>query len=781
MRKAYGYFLKIFLTIIIISIAVGMYLLYSYSRDLPDYTELINYCPSTTTRIYSEDGKLIEEYSKEKRIFVPIKNIPIKLIQAIVAAEDKNFFKNQGIEIFSIVRAAINNIFLISSSDKKQGGSTITQQVVKNILLTPKQHLKRKIQEAMLSYMVSKIFDKSHILELYLNQIYLGNHSYGVATAALNYFDKSLSELTLEEVAFIAALPKSPSLLNPKKNYELAKGRRNYILKRMFEEGYITKEEYEETIKTDIITKKRDRSNNISAPYYVDQVRKEAIKLLGKELFYTGGFTIITGLSSEHQKHALSAFRFGIEEYDKKRGFCGVISNINLDHWQKELKNKKNDISLLDRKLAVILDIDSKKITIGLENGEKSFIQLKNFQWALTQNKKVYDLFKKGDVILVKLLTDSSYSLEQTPEVNGAIIVMEPKIGKVLAMVGGYDYESSSFNRATQAYRQTGSAVKSTVYLTALESGIAPNTIFFDEPIKIYQGPGLALWEPKNFPDRFSGPITMRQGLEESKNIITIKVAKLVGVENVINMLKKLDIVAQDYDKNFFSVVLGAVESTLLNVSTAYAIIANQGYKVTPSFIELIQDHKGNVVYKRDNREFIAKNNKFQMPKIIDSNRTRIIDKASAYQMVSMLEGAVVRGTSRGAKFLNKHVANKTGTTNDNKDAWSIGFTPNNILVGVYVGYDIPKTLGQNFTGSKLALPIVVNFLKQALKNVPSIPFKIPKSIILKNINPDTGEISNDPNSITEAFKKHQTMFIPIIQNNGHDNTEHSIFELSTD
>lgn len=777
MRKAYSYFLKFLLSSIVISIAIVMYLLYYYSRDLPDYTELINYYPPATTRIYSGDGKLMEEYAEEKRIFIPIKNIPLKLIQAIVAAEDKNFFKHQGIDIIGIARSAIRNIFLIGSSAKKHGGSTITQQVVKNMLLNSRQLFKRKIQEAMLSYMVTKVFDKSRILELYLNQVYLGNHSYGVATAALNYFDKSLNELTLEEISFLAALPKAPSLLNPKKNYELAKERRDYVLKKMFEEEYITKEEYEETIRTEIITKKRDRSNNIYAPYYVDQVRKEAIKLLGKALFYTGGFTIITALSSEHQKQALNALRFGIEKYDKKRGFRRVISNIKLDNWQEELKNIKHTINLPNRKLAVILDINSKKITIGLANGEKSFINSKKFRWALDKNKKIYDVFKKGDVILAKSLSDKSYALAQTPEVNGSIIVIEPKTSKVLAMVGGYHYKSSSFNRVTQASRQIGSLVKPFVYLTALESGIAPNTFFYDEPISIDQGPGVQLWEPKNFPNRFSGPMTMRQGLEQSKNIITIKVARLVGLKNVINTLKKLDIIAQDYNSKFFSVVIGAVETTLFNVSTAYATLANQGCKVTPSFIELIQDHKGNVVYRRDNREFIAKNNKFQIPEIID-NKTRIIDKASAYQMVSMLEGAVLRGTSRRAKILKKHVANKTGTTNDSKDTWSIGFTPNNILVGVYVGHDIPKTLGKYSGGSSVALPIVVNFLQNALKNTESIPFKVPKSITLKNINPDTGEIKNDPNSITEAFKKYQTIFAPIPQN---DNSKHNIFDLSTD
>jgi len=748
---------KLSLILTTISISIVIYLIYHYSRDLPDYSQLTNYHPPSVTRIYSNDGKLIEEYAIEHRIFVPINNIPRSLIEAFVAAEDKNFFNHPGFDIIGIIRAAITNVSNILHKRRMEGASTITQQVVRSFLLTSERSLERKIKEAILSYMISKSFTKEQILELYLNQIFLGKGAYGVAMAAGHYFNKSIEELNLQESALIAGLPKSPSNLNPEKNYDKTKDRRDYVIIRMLEDGYITEEIAREAINSPIILSKRDSTETVAASYYAEKVREEVIQMCGKENFYSAGLTIITALDPKIQHFARKSLRKGIRKYDRSKGFRGVITNIDISNWQDELKKLPKPPSILEYKLSVILELSDKQTKIGLITGETSKILLSEMKWAVSNLKSPKSLLKKGDVVVVEVVKDG-YALRQIPTVNGAIMVMNPTTGQVLASEGGYDFEVSKFDRATQALRQPGSLSKTFVYLTALENGIQPNRIFDDEPIEMSQGPGMKMWKPKNYSRDFLGPITMRKGLEKSRNLITVRVAQAVGLDKVSEIIKRFSI--NDEPKQYYSMVLGAIETTLERMTNAYAIIANSGRKVKPHFIELIKDRNGKVIYRRDNRQCNFCNVEDSK---LDENISLslsapegrvILDEATNYQITSLLVGAARRGTGAATNKLGKIIAGKTGTTNESKDTWFVGFTPR-IVVGTYIGYDAPKTLGKTATGTTIALPVFIDFMEKAYKDVESLDFKVPDSIKLVDVDRDTGIESSGYNTIKEAFKIH--------------------------
>lgn len=738
----------------LIGCGVVAYLIYYYSRDLPDYSQLANYYPPSVTRVYSRDGKLMEEYAFERRVFVPINSVPNSLIEAFIAAEDKNFFSHPGVDILGIIRAAIFNISNLLHHRRMEGGSTITQQVVKNFLLTNEVSIKRKVKEAVLSYMISNTFTKEQILELYLNQTFFGHGAYGVAMAAQNYFNKSIEELTIAESAFIAGLPKAPSNLNPDKNYARVKERRDYVVLRMLEDGYITEEAAIEAIDTPIILQKRDRNETITADYYAEQVREEVIKMLGsKEEFYTGGLTIITSLDAEMQGIAENSLRKGIREYDRKYGFRKPIANITLENWQENLKNLPPPPSLLEYKLAVILDVADNYAEIGLDNGKKAKIPISEMKWAKSNLKSVKTILKKGDVIAVEPVKEH-YALRQIPAVNGAIMAMNPNTGQVLASVGGYDFNASKFDRVTQALRQPGSLSKTFVYLAALENGIKPNQIFDDGPIEISQGEGMHSWRPKNYEGKFLGLITMRTGLEKSRNLITVRVATAVGLTKIVDIIKRFGINSEP--KKVYSMVLGSIETTLEKMTTAYAIIANSGKKISPHFVELIKDRNGKIIYRRDNRICQSCNVlDFDLEtatlNILAENAYMVIDEASNYQITSFLTGAVDRGTAHSAKKLGKIMGGKTGTSNDSKDTWFVGFTPK-IVVGSYVGYDIPKSLGRSATGFSVVLPIFIDFMQNAYKDIPSLPFKVPESIKLLAVDRATGKVTPQ-GSVMEAFK----------------------------
>ncbi|AFB21501.1 penicillin-binding protein 1A [Rickettsia canadensis] len=754
MYKSLFFCLKVFAVLILIGCVVVGYIIYHYSRDLPDYSQLARYYPPSVTRIYSRDGKLMEEYAFERRVFVPINSVPSSLIESFIAAEDKNFYNHPGVDLLGIIRAAFLNISNYLHHRRMEGASTITQQVVKNFLLTNKVSLDRKIKEAILSYMISRVLTKDQILELYLNQTFFGRGAYGVATAAQNYFNKSVEELTIAESAFIAALPKAPSELNPEKNYVRVKGRRDYVITRMFEDGYITKEAAKEAIDSPIVLRKRAKEETVAADYYAEQVREEVIKMLNsKEEFYTGGLTIITSLDVKMQQLAENSLRKGLREFDRKRGFRKPIANISIQNWQEELKKISPPQSLLEYKLAVVLDVTDNHAEIGLIDGSKSKIPISEMKWARSNLKSVKALLKKGDVIVVEAIKEW-YALRQIPEVNGAIMVMNPNTGQVLASVGGYDFSTSQFDRVTQALRQPGSLSKTFVYLAALENGVKPNQIFNDGPIEISQGPGMPSWRPKNYEGKFLGEITMRTGLEKSRNLITVRVATAVGLTKIVDIIKRFGI--NNEPKKVYSMVLGSIETTLARMTNAYAIIANGGKKVKPHFVELIKDRNGRIIYRRENRKcpscIVSDSNLdtaiLEIPK---EDVYRVTDEASDYQITSFLIGAIDRGTGYAAKKLGKIIGGKTGTSNDSKDTWFVGFTPK-IVVGSYVGYDTPRTLGQRATGSNVVLPIFIDFMSNAYKDEPVLPFKVPDSIKLLAVDRATGKIT--PNgSVIEAFK----------------------------
>ncbi|WP_395477032.1 penicillin-binding protein 1A [Rickettsia endosymbiont of Pantilius tunicatus] len=774
MYKSLFFCLKIFALLFLIGCGIVAYIIYYYSRDLPDYRQLARYYPPSVTRIYSRDGKLMEEYAFERRVFVPINSIPTSLKESFIAAEDKNFYNHQGVDLFGIVRAAFLNISNFLHHRRMEGASTITQQVVKNFLLTNEVSFQRKIKEAILSYMISRVFTKDQILGLYLNQTFFGRGAYGVATAAQNYFNKSVEELTIAESAFIAALPKAPSELNPERNYSRVKARRDYVIMRMLEDGYITSDAAKEAVDSPITLRKRDQDETVTADYYAEQVRDEVIKMLGsKDEFYTSGLTIITSLDAKMQKFAEESLRKGLRDFDRKRGFRKAIATISLNNWQEELKKLPTTPSLLEYKIAVVLEVTDTQAEIGFASGAKSKIPISEMKWAKSELKSAKKLLTKGDVIVVEPVKDY-YALRQIPEVNGAIMVMNPNTGQVLASVGGYDFFASKFDRVTQALRQPGSLSKTFVYLAALENGVKPNQIFNDGPIEISQGPGMPSWRPKNYEGKFLGPITMRTGLEKSRNLVTVRVATAVGLTKIVDIIKRFGI--NDNPQKVYSMVLGSIETTLERITNAYGIIANGGKRIKPHFVELIKDRNGKVIYRRDDRECTTcnvsdSNLDNAILEIPPENIYMVTDAASDYQITSLLTGVVDRGTAYSAKKLGKIIGGKTGTSNDNKDTWFIGFTPK-IVVGSYVGYDTPRTLGRRATGSSVVLPIFIDFMSNAYKDEPSLPFKVPDSIKLQAVDRATGQITPG-GSVMEAFKINNILIIEddseIIDNNYND------------
>lgn len=717
-RSVIFFFVKIFVFCALVGGIIAAALVYYYAQDLPGFSGLSHYHPPAVTRIYSSDGKLIEEYAKEHRVFVPISTIPSSLVEAFIAAEDKNYYEHPGIDIFGILRASFVNVSNLIRGRRMEGASTITQQVVRNFLLSSERSLSRKIKEAILSYMITKSLTKEQILELYLNQIYLGHNSYGVAAAAQGYFNKSVEELSLEESAFLAALPKAPSSLDPRKRYESVKARRDYVLVRMVEDGYISSVVARDAMDKPITLIKRDRSKTITAGYYAERVREEIISKLGKEFFYNGGLTVITSMDSRYQNHAEESLRKGIRAYDLSKGYKGPIAKISLSNWLENLKALEPTASILEYKRAVVLEVSEQGAKIGLEEGVVSFIHLAEMKWASSSLKSPKDILHKGDVIVVEEL-GKNYALRQIPKVNGAIMAMHPFTGQVLAMVGGYDFAGSKFNRATQALRQPGSAIKPFVYLTAIENGISPDTMFEDGPVSIRLGPGLPDWKPKNYSREYLGSIPMSLGFAKSLNTITVKVAQEVGFRNVANTIREFGV--NDAPTPYPSIVLGSLETTLDRMTSAYCPFANGGLEVKPKFIELIKDSNGKIIYHR--AAGTCQNcDKDAMPNIIPEEHYRLISTEDAYKINGLLKGAVENGTAARAKSLGKIMGGKTGSTNDSKSVWFIGFTPT-IVVGTYIGFDTPKDLGKKATGSSVALPVYINFISNAMKDVPSLPF----------------------------------------------------------
>jgi len=768
-----------FLIIFLITILLFTFsTLWYFSIGLPDYKKLSNYQPPISSRVYSADGKLIAEYAIEKRLFVPFESIPDIVINSFLSAEDKNFFNHPAVDAKGILRATFKNIKNISQNKRLEGASTITQQVAKNFLLTNEVSMKRKVKEAILAFRIERAYTKERILELYLNQIYLGQGTYGIAAASLEYFDKSIKELTYSDSALLAALPKAPSKYNPHRYPEVAKFRRNLVLQNLEENNFISKKKLDEFQNLQLNLKKRKIEIVNEANSYTEEVRRSVNENYGFEKLYSQGLSIRTPLNISYQIQAMKSLRKGIENYDRRHGWRGPLTNkIKYKNWKNLLDKIKLDPTL-KWEFAEIIDVNNTQLKFKTINKNKKNVEgiltKKNLKWTIPKNKSISDKYSKGDIIFIKK-ENNNWSLKQYPKVNGGIVILDPFTGDVKALAGGFNYKSSEFNRVTQAKRQPGSAFKPIVYAAALENGFAPNSIILDAPFVESQGVGLKNWKPENYGKKFYGPSTFRKGIEYSRNLMTVRIAKILGLNKILDLSKKLNIYEEIPE--LLSVSLGAAETSLINLTSGYAPFVNGGKKIEPNLISRIQDRRGRTIFQAQNRKCIGCdkfiNESINYPKIENTNK-RVFSEETAYQMVSILRGAVQRGTAKKLRSLKVPLAGKTGTTNDNYDAWFIGFS-SNLVIGVYIGFDNPKSLGKFETGSKAALPIFKDFVENALFKEDFDDFKIPENIYLTSLNYDTGMKSapGEKNTIVEALKLKDINNINdnnLISVSGHDN-----------
>ena len=753
MTKLFKNIFVLFLSISLLTVIIIFSILWTFSNKIPDYKFLKNYKPPVSSKMYSGDGDLVADFSKEKRIFVPYSAIPSNVINAFLSAEDKNFFTHPGVDAKGVLRATFNNIKNIMTSKRLEGASTITQQVAKNFLLTNEVSINRKIKEAILAFRIERALNKERILELYLNQIYLGSGAYGVAAASLEYFDKSIKELNYAEAALLAALPKAPSKYNPYNNLDLAKFRRDLVLKNLYQNGFLNLEKYEEHKNQNIKLKKKKKIYLEDAQYYIEDVRKNIIEKLTYEKVYKQGYNINTPINLNLQKIATESLRNGLIAYDQRKGWRGPITNINYDdNWHKSIDKKYKLESSINWEIAIVKEIDQFQTKIETINKSSGLIKYNEISWT---KKEFENLLKVGDLIYVKKVKDNFYSLKQLPKINGGIVVMNPYTGRVLALSGGFSFRSSEFNRATQALRQPGSAFKPFVYALALENKYTPSSLVLDAPLVLDQGVDLKKWKPENYGKKFYGPSTLRVGLEKSRNLMTVRIAQNLGVEKVTRFSKDLKIYHDP--KELLSISLGSAETTLLNLTSAYSSFVNGGKLISPIIIDRIQDSEGNTIINNENRKctncdkisFTGKD----YPKIED-NYDQVMSEQTAYQVTTILEGVIKRGTGKKLRDLQLNLAGKTGTTNENTDAWFIGFT-SNLVIGVYVGMDNPKSLGKFETGSKAALPIFREFIEKSVKKSDARPFKVPEKMTLMVVDPLTGEKAkfNSKNTIIEAYK----------------------------
>ena len=755
MLKFVNFSIKFFIIFAVVCLFFAFSTLWYFSIGLPDYKKLSSYQPPISSRVYSNDGRLIAEYALEKRLFIPYESIPKKVINSFLSAEDKNFFNHPGVDAKGILRAFIKNLKNISENKRLEGASTITQQVAKNFLLSNEVSLNRKIKEAILAFRIERAYSKQRILELYLNQIYLGQGTYGIAAASLEYFDKSVKDLDYTEAALLAALPKAPSKYDPFKYYDVAKFRRNLVLQNLKENNYIDNEQLNIFKDSKIKLKRRKIEIVNEANSYTEEVRRSIKEKYGFKKLYSEGLSIRTSLDVNYQIQAIKSLRDGIESYDRRHGWRGAIANKFKDkNWEKKLQNFKIDPTLNWNKAELTQVIDDDGIYFKTLNNLEGKISKQKLKWAAPGKKIISKVFNNGDIVFVKK-ENNVWHLKQYPKVNGGIVAIDPFTGDVKALVGGFNFKSSEFNRVTQAQRQPGSAFKPIVYAAALENGYSPNSIILDAPFVESQGVGLKNWKPENYGKKFYGPSTLRKGIEYSRNLMTVRIAKSLGLDKILDLSNKLNV--YDDIPELLSVSLGSAETSLINLTSAYASFVNGGKKVTPNLISRIQNRRGKTIFKLNNKKCIGCDkfsNKSEIYPVIEHSNQRIFSEETAYQMTSILEGAVKRGTAKKLRDLKVPLAGKTGTTNNNYDAWFIGFS-SNLVVGVYVGFDNPKTLGKFETGSKAALPIFKDFIKNVLYKDDFKEFKIPKGVYLTSLNYDTGLKSaiGDKNTIIEALK----------------------------
>ena len=774
----------LFSLLFLVVVAVGgglLWVFWTYGKDLPDYHQLAKYEPPVVTRIHAGDGALLAEYANQKRLFVPVEAIPPRLIHAFLSAEDSGFYSHFGIDPQAMLRAAITNAKNYGRGRRPIGASTITQQVTKNFLLTNEVSVERKIKEAILSLRMERAFTKDQILELYLNEIYLGYGSYGVAAAALNYFDKPLNQLSLAEVAYLAALPKAPSNYHPVRKIKAATNRRNWVLRQMAGNGYISDAEAAAAIAQPLEIAAQSGFDAANAPYFTEEVRRALITEYGEDMLYGGGLSVRTTIDPFLQRAARVALQQGLEALDRRQGWRGALATIATDDDVDEALAAEQAKMLPGHYAALVTEVDKRRARIFV-NGQNASIPFDLAFWAypprddegvrpppLTDLRHAID---EGDIVMVQrpnntpdLIRDGyepaedEFSLSQRPLVEGAIVALDPHTGRLLAMSGGYDFATSEFNRAVQALRQPGSAFKPFVYLAALDNGYSPTTRILDAPLVVDQGPGKPKWKPANYTKRFYGPSIMRVGIEKSRNLMTARLAMRLGMEEVQTYARKFGL-NEDLPL-LLSMSLGAGETTLLRLTAAYGMLVNGGKQITPSLIDRIQDRNGVTIYRHDSRpcegcQFSVGWDNQPIPELPDI-RAQLTTPASAFQMVSMLEGVVKRGTGRRIAKLELAVAGKTGTTNDNTNGWFIGFTPD-LAVGVFVGYDTPRPLGKRETGSTVAVPIFGDFIGHAHADSPVIPFRRPSGVTIIPVHAETGErvLPTHAKAVMEVFKPGQ-------------------------
>jgi penicillin-binding protein 1A len=772
--------------VFLVGVAATAGLIWHYSKDLPDYSQLQDYEPPVMTRVHASDGALLAEYSKERRLYLPIQAVPKIVINAFLAAEDKNFYEHGGIDFSGMARAAVIYAQNYGSNRRPQGASTITQQVAKNFLLTNEVSFTRKIKEALLAMRIERTYSKDKILELYLNEIYLGLSAYGVAAASLVYFDKSVNELTIAEAAYLAALPKAPSSLHPIRNRDRAIERRNYVIDRLLENGWIKQADADSARKETLsVTNRANAAHIFAGEYFAEEVRRDVFERYGEKKLYEGGLSVRTTLDPKLQVMARKTMTNGLINFDEAQGWRGAVSKLDISgDWGVKLADVKSLSDISPWRMAVVLETSEQSARIGFQPGRElggavlkdrqtGNITLEGVKWAKAASgptrfktpTAVSQVLQPGDVIYADPLiakdgtpVQGQFRLRQYPEVSGAMVVMDPWTGRVLAMVGGFSFDQSQFNRATQAYRQPGSSFKPLVYSAAMDNGYTPSTVVVDAPIEIDQGQGAGVWRPENYSTgKYYGPQTLRNALQKSLNTVTVRLAQDVGMPLIGEYAKRFGV----YDElpNYLSYALGAGETTVMRMVTAYSMFANGGRRVKSTLIDRIQDRYGRTIFKHDARECrgcdAADGWKNQPePQLVD-RREQVLDAMTAYQITSMMEGVVQAGTATVVREVGKPIAGKTGTTNDEKDAWFIGFSPD-IVVGIYVGYDKPRNLGKGATGGHLAAPIAKDFLKLALADKPAIPFRVPAGIKLIRVDAKSGMRvgpGEGGRSILEAFK----------------------------
>ncbi|MFC3529548.1 penicillin-binding protein 1A [Paracoccus mangrovi] len=759
-----------------------------YSRDLPSHEQLAQYSPKTISRIYSGEGRLIDEFAQERRIFVPIEDIPPLVKEAFISAEDKNFYHHHGFDPRGMIGALVEAVR--SRGENVRGASTITQQVMKNFLLSSDRSAERKIKELILATRLETTLSKDQILELYLNEIFLGQNSFGVAAAAQTYFNKPLTDLAPHEAAMLAAMPQAPGRYHPVRAKERVTERRDYVLREMWQNGYID----EATYKAEIQEPLRSVQNGDfpafqqqlpPRDYFTDEIRRQLSREFGEDEFFGGGLAIRATVDPPLQAVAARALQKALEQYDRGRGIWrGTRVTIPAEKlgseadWRAALAEAQVPRDIEGWHPAVVLSLSDSDARIGIEGVDEDsdghWIPAKDVQWARKrladgklgrQARVASDLVDVGDVVLVRQMTSDSdgsfirWTLRQVPEIEGGFMAMDVNTGRVIAMQGGFSYQSSVFNRATQAQRQPGSSFKPFVYAAALDSGFTPATIIVDEPITLNTPQGL--WTPKNNSGKFYGPTPMRTGIEQSRNLMTIRIAQDIGMDTVAKYAEKFGV--YDHLGNFLANSLGAQETTLFKMVAAYAMFANGGERVEPTLVDRVQDSRGRTIYRHDKRECVDCGHT-TLPAgtspAIRSNRERVMDAITAYQLTSMMEGVVKRGSGRGVN-LPVPVAGKTGTTNDAKDVWFIGFT-SNIVAGCYLGYDQPRTLGRNAYGGTLCVPVFNEFMQQAVKEFGGTEFAVPPGGHFVNIDRFSGAIlgpdAKGPNVIAEYFRDGQDL-----------------------